>query len=151
MPVTPVQRGELAPTPPDFLQMNLRQLGDFMNAWVGAGRPLDQMPPEFQQVWQFRLQEARDAAAQDQGALNRDHAAYRGRWGTDIRVGDPAPPVDASIGEGQYLPQEMIQLGQLGANMRNAPRAQTMLPSLGLLSGPRRTQPTLGQLAYTGV
>jgi hypothetical protein len=131
---------------PDFTAMNLRQLGDFMNTWVSAGRRLEEIPPEFQMVWQFRQQEAQGGARQAGANLDVDRAQFRNQWGTDPRIAPPAPPVNASIGEGEYLPAEMLRLGQLGNNMNSAPQANTLLPQLGSLAGPWRPSQRLGTL-----
>ncbi len=162
----PVERGDPLPAAgparlPDFANMPQRELERYMSDWVATGRRLDQLPPEFQMVWNFRLQEMRDAVARDELAMQREREGFRNEWGTDPRLNQTQPfGPSPNIGEGEYLPQEMIQLGQLGANMAGAPRANTTLgalaggsppPGANVIGGqylpPPQNAATLGQLA----
>lgn len=94
-----------------------------------------------------RRQMAELQGQQAQPGIMQAQADWRS-FGTDMRIAPPAPPVDASIGEGEYLPAEYQLLGQLGNNMANAPRAITLLPQIGFRGGFRRT---LGNLTGPGV
>jgi len=179
MPAAPQQMAQPAPVPmaapaagADFVNMPQRDLEQYMTAWVSSGRRLDELPPEFQMVWRARMDEMRAGVAADERTMNREREAYRNQWGTDPRIAEPQPPVERSIREGQYLPNEMVLLGQLGANMRNAPTAAlgsltSGPPPMGanVIAGqylPPQNAATLGQLArrpppqgrpvpYTGV
>jgi len=176
MPAAPQQMAQPAPPAPaplpDFVSMPQRDLEQYMTAWVSSGRRLDELPPEFQMVWRARMDEMRAGVAADERTMNREREAYRNQWGTDPRIAEPQPPVERSIREGQYLPNEMVLLGQLGANMRNAPTAAlgsltSGPPPMGanVIAGqylPQQNAATLGQLArrpppqgrpvpYTGV
>jgi hypothetical protein len=152
--------------------MSLNDMVQFETQWLSAGRRLEELPQQWFAARRIR-QEQQDAEmaqvqreiAQQQAVQRRTdmqdgQGAYREANGTNPRAAPPGQ--DPSIGEGEYLPAEMIRLGQLGANMNQAPQAMTMLPQLGLLTGGRQPGPTLGQLSrrtppprqqqpYTGV
>lgn len=162
VPTVPVESGGPLPAAaperlPDFVNMPQRDLERYMTAWVSAGRRLDELPPEFQMVWQFRMDEMRAGVERDQRTRQTEQQAYRDQWGTDPRIREPAPPVERSIREGEYLPNEMVQLGQLGSNMRNAPSAAlgslasgSPPPGANVIDGqyiPPQNATTLGQLA----
>lgn len=136
---------------PNLASLSTEEFGQLRSllATIPASRENAQIVAAVEDETRRRIEQARNELTRlDQSASmqqNRQNA-----WmvnGETVRDPMGQPPGEPSIGEGEYLPAEMIALGQLGGNMRNAPRAITMLPTLGLLSGPRRTQPTLGQLA----
>lgn len=129
---------------PDFTAMTMPQLQTFLQRWQSVGRSWDDLPPMFNEVWNARMEQARADAVIAQNQLDNHHTAFRGIFGTDPRVAPPAPPVDTSIGEGEYLPAEYAVLGQLANNMASAPRAVTS-PQLPFRGGFTRG-PTLGNL-----
>lgn len=168
VPTTPVEQGRGLPPPGpaqpiDITQMSYQQLNELASLWMSMGRDPADLPPQFNEILSIRRDQhelEREMAYREAAQLADQRAAqYRMDNGTNPRIAPPAPPVDRSIGEGEYLPQEMVRLGQLGANMQGAP-ANPMLGSLMLASGapmgapviggfyqPPQQPPSLGQLA----
>jgi len=152
-------------------------MNDFNNLRLEfANIPASRRQPGMQEAIEAearrRVDQLRAGVAADERTMTREREAYRNQWGTDPRIAEPQPPVERSIREGQYLPNEMVLLGQLGANMRNAPTAAlgsltSGPPPMGanVIAGqylPPQNAATLGQLArrpppqgrpvpYTGV
>ena len=135
---------------PDPATLDLRQMSEFEQAWMAAGRRPEELGPRWQQARYLRQQqmdlEREIAMRQLQQQQERDQAMYRVQNGTSPRVAPPAPPVDRSIGEGGYLPNEAVALGQLGASQQNYPG----VPALGALIPTSAVPPPPGTPAIGG-
>lgn len=124
--------------PPDFARMSLNELAEWRNRQLSQwrpGMPTPVEPPEFTLAYNFRREEAlgQVTAAERMAAVE-----YRAANGTNPRVAPPAPYVERSIGEGEYLPHEQILIRQLNSNLNSAPKA-VISPQLSLGGSLRRT------------
>jgi len=133
---------------PDLSTVPMEQL----SALFGRAQTEQQRAALYAEV-DRRRQMAEVAYQQAGGANSRfppEVQAQNRRIGTDMRIAPPAPPVNRSIGEGDYLPDEQRLLMQVNSNMNNAPQANTMSPQLGFLGGFTRGR-RLGNLTGPGV
>lgn len=141
VPTVGVNRQPLPVIEPDFGTMTLRDLQQWQLGQQSQGRR--EMPEAFEFAYMHRMALAEADAEAARRQTDLDAGRRRDMFGASPRIAPPAPPVERSIGEGEYLPHEWLQLAQLRSNMNNAPKAVTspQTPFRGAFRSPLMTAP----------